>query len=373
MMSVTDLLRERGWHVSQDSSKEFEGAGKPSKALIDSICKKLLDLDLKTLGEACLPTDINDSTSHVLTGCYVLQIVSVKSVCMSKDQHQSYYYNGSLAVPNSQQQFVVKLTDGNSSCKILDINRFISKLSIDTPQGTKVVINPNGGEVPVLNGFIVPLSEENVKVLGGTVEELFEKWRLNRQNLMVKSSGRQAKGSVLPQTDGKVGEAENAADKGGPPAFVPFELSQGQGKSGRKSTTKSSNNGNVQRGVEKELKNLKLADGKKKCINEENKTPLHDKRPNTSSRKNHQINQPSRGKSGNGQRGGRGGSGDGGSKGSGKGRGSFGEGKRGDRQGNNGDEHHHANRGKGGESSSHRGGRGRGSRGRGRGRGRGGG
>ncbi|KAG6459842.1 hypothetical protein O3G_MSEX011631 [Manduca sexta] len=95
---------------------------------------------------------------------------------------------------------MLKLTlhDGKSTCTGLEISP-ISSISINTPPGTKLMLNNEGLEV--CHG-IVWLTPSVITVLGGKVTHMIEKWELNR--------------SLAKHTRGGIG-----AD-GGPPPWIPF-------------------------------------------------------------------------------------------------------------------------------------------------------
>lgn len=68
------------------------------------------------------------------------------------------------------------LNDGKSSCTGLEIS-LISSLSINTPPGTKVLLNNEGLEA--CHG-VLWLTPTIITVLGGRVTHMIEKWELNR-------------------------------------------------------------------------------------------------------------------------------------------------------------------------------------------------
>lgn len=68
------------------------------------------------------------------------------------------------------------LTDGHTTCHAIEVE-YIPGLSINTPPGTKIQLK--SGPVTVSHGFIF-IGPESIKVLGGSVSHMIEKWELNR-------------------------------------------------------------------------------------------------------------------------------------------------------------------------------------------------
>lgn len=119
----------------------------------------------------------------------VLQIQKIRNVTAPKVNEES-----NLA----PRMLKLTLTDGHVTCYALEILR-ISQLSLNTPPGTKIKLQ--GESIPVSHGHML-LSSSNVKVIGGKVDELIEKWEFSKE---VPHYARTAAGR---------------AD--GPPPFVPF-------------------------------------------------------------------------------------------------------------------------------------------------------
>ncbi|XP_075055898.1 tudor domain-containing protein 3 [Mixophyes fleayi] len=91
----------------------------------------------------------------------------------------------------------LQMTDGHTACTAIEFN-YLSKVSLNTPPGTKIKLL---GSIEVKNGCLL-LDDTNTVVLGGEVEQLIEKWELQRS--LSKHS------------------RSNIGTEGGPPPFVPF-------------------------------------------------------------------------------------------------------------------------------------------------------
>lgn len=121
--------------------------------------------DLITVGG--LPNDMAKANKAELpqTGV-VLQVVYVKNVSAPKANQES---------KTSPRLLQIDFSDGQTLCSGLDLD-FIPGFSINTAPGTKVFLkNP----VKMKQGFLL-LNTQNVNVLGGQVQALYEKWESSR-------------------------------------------------------------------------------------------------------------------------------------------------------------------------------------------------
>ncbi|XP_071499989.1 tudor domain-containing protein 3-like [Diadema antillarum] len=158
-------LLTRGWHLTKDGIERCkEGAATVS---VDALTRKALDIDLKQIGSNALPPDIGKSKSDKVQGPYVLQIQKIRNIAAPKSNEDS-----SVA----PRLLRLQLTDGHVTCVGVVIET-IHQIDLNTPPGTKVLLK---GRVDVTNGFII-LTPATVKVLGGRVEEMVERWELARQ------------------------------------------------------------------------------------------------------------------------------------------------------------------------------------------------
>ncbi|XP_031218296.1 tudor domain-containing protein 3 isoform X1 [Mastomys coucha] len=179
-------LSQAGWYLSDEGIEACTSS--PGKVNINDIILIALNTDLRTIGKKFLPSDINGGKVEKLEGPCVLQIQKVRNVAAPKDNEESQ------AAPRLLR---VQMTDGHTSCTAVEFN-FISKISLNTPPGTKVKLS---GTVDIKNGFLL-LSDSNTTVLGGEVEHLIDKWALQR--------------SLLKHNRSNIGA------EGGPPPFLPF-------------------------------------------------------------------------------------------------------------------------------------------------------
>lgn len=121
----------------------------------------------------------------------VLQVLNIRNVSAPKANQES------KASPRLLQ---LDLTDGQTLCSGLEMEH-ISAISLNTAPGTKVMIkNP----IKLVQGMIL-FGPQNIHVIGGRVEVLYEKWEINR------TLAKYAQGGRRPNNDGN-----------GPPPWIPF-------------------------------------------------------------------------------------------------------------------------------------------------------
>lgn len=185
-MALAMELKKLGWNLSPEGIEEC--AVNDSKDL-RAVINKALNLDLKSIGESILPDDINKGKRDWISGDCVLQIVKVTNVSAPKANEDS-----SVA----PRLLKIMLTDGHIICSALDLGN-LKCIDCHTPPGTKIKLK--GSKIPCQSGFII-ISGSSIEVLGGQVEALLEKWRLNQQ--------------LANYTRNKVPQ------DGGPPPWVPF-------------------------------------------------------------------------------------------------------------------------------------------------------
>ncbi|XP_061431808.1 tudor domain-containing protein 3 [Lethenteron reissneri] len=181
-----DTLKHLGWHLSEKGIEECKGLSPGVDT--DSIVKVALNGDLRTIGDKFLPEEITRGKVDKLQGPLVLQVVKVRNVAAPREQE---------SCQGAPRMLRLQLTDGHISCPAIEF-RALSTIGLNTPPGSKVCLN---GSVQVVNGFML-LEESNVRLLGGVVEHLVEKWQLQQ--------------SLARHTRSRVG------GEGGPPPFVPF-------------------------------------------------------------------------------------------------------------------------------------------------------
>lgn len=156
--------------------------------------------DLRELVSAGgLPNDmVKTNKAELPQSGVVLQVVHVKNVSAPKSNQES---------KGSPRLLQIDFTDGQTVCSGLDLD-VLAGFNLNTAPGTKVHLkNP----VKMNQGFLV-LNTQNVSVLGGQVQVLFEKWETNRA--MAKYGGTQ-------QTNQR-GKSAAEALKGTPPPWISF-------------------------------------------------------------------------------------------------------------------------------------------------------
>ncbi|XP_078077822.1 tudor domain-containing protein 3 isoform X2 [Mustelus asterias] len=186
-MADTGLaLAQEGWYLSPEG---IEACTTTSvKVDVKDIIRIALNSDLRAIGKKFLPNEINSGRVDQLEGPCVLQLQKIRNISAPKDHEESQ------AAPRMLR---VQLTDGSVNCIGIEFSH-LSKISLNTPPGTKVRLF---GTVKIRNGFLL-LNDANIFVLGGEVDQLIEKWELQRSLAKYNRS--------------------NIGAEGGPPPFVPF-------------------------------------------------------------------------------------------------------------------------------------------------------
>lgn len=129
-----------------------------------------------------LPFELNKGGKiDSIPGDIVLQIAKITNVAAPKSNQES------KAVP---RLIKLELTDGQIQFPGLEFEQ-IPQITLNTPPGTKIYLK--NGPIKILNGYFV-LTSKNIEILGGTVEELVDKWRLN------KSLSKYSRSVVKPNT-----------------------------------------------------------------------------------------------------------------------------------------------------------------------------
>lgn len=185
-MTLQEKLKELGWHLSQEGIDIVSENGQIQD--INIITSKALDFDLRDIGDAALPEDFTKDPSK-LESPVVVQIQKIRNVSAPKANEES---------TSAPRMLKLTLHDGKSICTGLETSP-ISFLSINTPPGTKLLLNNEGLEVCHGAIWLVP---SVITVLGGKVSHMIEKWELNR--------------SLAKHTRGGIGV------DGGPPPWIPF-------------------------------------------------------------------------------------------------------------------------------------------------------
>lgn len=186
MTEFSESLIKEGWYLSDEGISELKGAAE--RVTASDIIRIALDSDLRPIGKKFLPADINSGRVEKLEGPCVLQVQKVRNISASKDHEESQ---------GAPRMLRLQMTDGHTTCVGLEF-KHLSKLSLNTPPGTKVKLL---GTVQIKNGLLL-LDDSKISVLGGEVDHMVEKWELQRS--LAKHS------------------RNNIGAEGGPPPFVPF-------------------------------------------------------------------------------------------------------------------------------------------------------
>ncbi|XP_070691966.1 tudor domain-containing protein 3 isoform X2 [Pempheris klunzingeri] len=186
MADLADSLSKEGWYLTDEGIADLKGSAE--KITHSDIIRIALDSDLRPIGRKFLPSDINSGRTEKLEGPCVLQVQKVRNVSAPKDHEESQ---------GAPRMLRLQMTDGHTTCVGLEF-KHLSKLSLNTPPGTKVKLL---GTVQVKNGLLL-LDDSKISVLGGEVDHMVEKWELQRS--LAKHS------------------RSNIGAEGGPPPFVPF-------------------------------------------------------------------------------------------------------------------------------------------------------
>ncbi|XP_068627816.1 tudor domain-containing protein 3-like isoform X1 [Battus philenor] len=185
-MSLKDSLKELGWHLTQEGIDILSENGEIDD--VNILCRRALDYDLRDIGDAAFPEEFTKDPTK-LERPIVVQIQKIRNVSAPKANEES---------GSAPRMLKLTLHDGKSVCTGLEISH-MSNLSINTPPGTKLLMNNEG--LDVCHGYIW-LTPKVISILGGKVSHMIEKWELNR--------------SLAKHTRGGIG-----AD-GGPPPWIPF-------------------------------------------------------------------------------------------------------------------------------------------------------
>jgi tudor domain-containing protein 3 len=178
-------MEDAGWRLTEEG-----------KILCDGSVKKALDLDIRDIGAECLPEDINRGKAEVLEGAFVLQISKVRNVSAPKANEESQ---------GAPRMLKISMTDGKITIHGVEVSK-IDGISINTPPGTKIKLSPR---IPVSNGLL-RLEAGSLKVLGGRVEVLVEKWETSQK--MAKFTRNFARNRQISTSN----------DFEGPPAWIAF-------------------------------------------------------------------------------------------------------------------------------------------------------
>ncbi|RXG72318.1 Tudor domain-containing protein 3 [Armadillidium vulgare] len=183
---ILSKLKEEGWNIRE----EFFESISEKPVNFHSTLNFLANTDFKDCGAPSLPNDIGKNKNTSIQTPVVLQVTNVRNVSAPKANE------GSATAPRMLR---LTLTDGFHYIHGLEIN-FIKSLSLKTPPGTKIKLY---SKIPVVDRYLL-LSPSNTELIGGVVEELYQKWKLSE------SVSKYSRSGVLN------------CDGTGPPPWVPF-------------------------------------------------------------------------------------------------------------------------------------------------------
>lgn len=126
----------------------------------------LFQFDLRDIGDGAFPEDFPKDPSK-LEKPIVVQIQKIRNVAAPKANEES---------TSAPRMLKLTLHDGKTTCIGLETSP-ISNLNVNTPPGTKLLINNE--ELEVCHG-VIWLTPDVITVLGGKVTHMIEKWELNR-------------------------------------------------------------------------------------------------------------------------------------------------------------------------------------------------
>lgn len=145
-----------------------------------------------------MPYDVAKSSKvEVPPSGIVLQVINVRNISAPKVNQES---------KTSPRLLQIDLTDGQTPCCGLDLEH-LSAFNINVAPGTKVLLR---NTVKVIQGFL-SLTPQNISILGGQVQALYEKWETNRT--LAKYAGIGGPSSKKSNGD---------TLKGSPPPWSPF-------------------------------------------------------------------------------------------------------------------------------------------------------
>ncbi|KAM0838920.1 hypothetical protein ACQ4PT_060659 [Festuca glaucescens] len=192
---VEMLLRSvaaRGWRFRDTADESIQALlhASPS-ALPEAVEAVLLDTDLRVFGGKTLPNRASATSGKRLSylhGPIVLQVVSVRDIYSSN-------VDASFKNPLQRRLLRFSLTDGVSEAVAIEFSP-IPFITEEIAPGTKIRLE---NKIPVNHGILC-LSAKNVSVIGGTVQSLYEEWKMNQ-----KYSGISRPSLRLSQNDDGVG------------------------------------------------------------------------------------------------------------------------------------------------------------------------
>lgn len=112
--------------------------------------------------------EIGSGEGDLSQGDLVLQIQKLRNVAAPKHNEES---------KGAPRMLKLSLTDGKNNFQAIELES-ISSISLNTPPGTKLLFR--GGLLPMTHGVLLLKQNNIIRVLGGRVASLVEKWELNK-------------------------------------------------------------------------------------------------------------------------------------------------------------------------------------------------
>ncbi|ALC43807.1 CG13472 [Drosophila busckii] len=184
-MELSKKLQACGWYLTDEGIKSIKThlgvTGEPDpRKIID----EALNRDLREIGSGALPSK-RDDINGTLGGRIVLQVLRVRNVSAPKSNEESN---------RSPRLLQLELSDGQNSVQAIELDP-VPALSINVAPGTKIFFKAE--RLQLMHGFLLLRSDE-LQLLGGRVDALYEKWDFTRTMLKYTRSGRPVPGSTNP-------------------------------------------------------------------------------------------------------------------------------------------------------------------------------
>ncbi|EGT34483.1 hypothetical protein CAEBREN_29273 [Caenorhabditis brenneri] len=165
-----EQLRKDGWYINESQVSEFFDDGIIPKTN-QEILKTILNEDLRHFAEASI-INLHKKEESIFEGPCVLQLLRYRNVSVPRIKEELNQTDPSHSIIR------LFFTDGHTAISAV-VLQSIPGITSDTPPGTKVLIT---GTVPVEGNFLI-LDKKNVKILGGRVEEMIEKWNVEKSSV----------------------------------------------------------------------------------------------------------------------------------------------------------------------------------------------
>ncbi|XP_022211257.2 tudor domain-containing protein 3 [Drosophila obscura] len=178
-MELARKLRESGWHLTDEGIKTLTAAvGEDTRKIID----EALNRDIRDIGGGALPVKREDAP---ISGRIVLQVQRVRNIAAPKCNEES------KAAPRLLQ---LDLSDGQNCIQGLELES-VPALNLNVAPGSKIYFKAD--KLQLMQGFLL-LRPNELQLLGGRVDAMYEKWDLARTMLKYARSGRPLNGTSVP-------------------------------------------------------------------------------------------------------------------------------------------------------------------------------